>query len=382
MVAGRDYYDILGVGRTASVEEIKKAYRALALKYHPDRNPDNKEEAEHKFKEASEAYRILADAEKRRQYDQFGAAAFNGGAGGFGGFDFGQGFAGASMFEDVLGDLFGDFFGTGRRRGGRQRATRGEDLRYDLELTFDEAVTGAEKRISVPRTVGCRACGSSGAKAGTSPETCPGCQGMGQVRFQQGLFHIAKTCGQCNGEGRIIRTPCPTCRGIGTVREKRDIKVRVPAGVEDGSRLKLRSEGEAGLNGGPTGDLYVVLQVAPHPIFQRDGAEILCEIPVSMVQAALGAAIEVPTLDGVTKLDVPPGTQTGKVFTMRGKGVKDLRSGRRGDQLVRVVVETPTHLSKQQKKLLKEFEEAGQEAQDSAVAGFAKKVRDLFGSRG
>lgn len=285
------------------------------------------------------------------------------------------------MFEDVLGDLFGDFFGGGRRRG-RPRPTRGDDLRYDLELSFDEAVSGAEKRITVPRTVGCGSCAGSGAKAGTAPETCPACQGAGQVRFQQGLFQIAKTCAQCNGEGRIIRTPCPTCRGIGSVRDKRDIKVRVPAGVEDGSRLKLRGEGEAGLNGGPTGDLYVVLQVAPHPIFQRDGAQVLCEIPVSMVQAALGADIEVPTLDGVNKLEIPPGTQTGRLFTLRGKGVKDLRTGRRGDQIVRVVVETPIRLSKQQKKLLKEFEEAGSQAQDSMVATFAKKVRDLLGSRG
>jgi len=378
----RDFYDVLGVARSASIDEIKKAYRSLALKYHPDRNPDDKEDAELKFKEASEAYRILADAEKRRQYDQFGPAAFNGGGAGFGGFDFAAGgFGGASMFEDVLGDLFGDFFGSGRRRG-RTRATRGDDLRYDLELDFQEAINGAEKRITVPRTVACAPCSGSGAKAGTSPETCPACQGQGQVRFQQGLFQISKSCGQCNGEGRIVRTPCPSCRGVGTVRDKREIKVRVPAGVEDGSRLKLRGEGEAGMNGGPTGDLYVVLQVAPHPIFHRDGSQILCEIPISMAQAALGAEIEVPTLDGVVKIDVAAGTQTGKLIPLRGKGVKDLRSGRRGDQIVRVLVETPTHLSKQQKKLLKEFDEAGSQASDSMVAAFTKKVRDLFGSLG
>lgn len=381
MATARDYYEVLGVGRSAAAEEIKKAYRALALKYHPDRNPDDKEDADRKFKEASEAYRVLADPDKRRQYDQFGHAAFNGGAAGFSGFDFGGGFAGASMFEDVLGDLFGDFFGGGRRRG-RSRPARGDDLRYDLELDFDEAVSGVEKRITVPRTVACGDCAGSGAKPGTSPETCPVCQGAGQVRFQQGLFQIAKTCGQCNGEGRVVRSACTKCRGSGSVRDKRDIKVRVPAGVEDGSRLKLRGEGEAGVNGGPTGDLYVVLQVAPHSIFQRDGAQILCEIPISMVQAALGAEVEVPTLDGVSKLDIPPGTQTGKLFSLRGKGVKDLRSGRRGDQVVRVVVETPTRLSKQQKKLLKEFEEAGSQSQDSMVATFARKVRDLFGSRG
>ncbi len=377
-MAKRDYYEILGVSRDASVEDIKKAYRALALKYHPDRNPDNKEEAEARFKEASEAYQVLSDPEKRSQYDRFGHAAFENGQG-FGGFDFGAGFgAGASIFEDVLGDLFGDFFGGGRR-GGRHRGVRGDDLRYDLEIDFEDAVRGTEKQISIPRTVTCSACGGSGCKAGTQPETCPACRGSGQVRFQQGLFQIAKTCGQCNGSGRVIRTPCPTCRGSGVSREMRSIKVKIPAGVDDGSRLKLRGEGESGYRGGPTGDLYVVVHVRPHEIFSREGNHIICEMPISMVQAALGAKVDVPTLDGIVKMTIPPGTQTGKLFRLKGKGVPDLRSGRRGDEIVRIIVETPRNLSRRQKELLEEFEAAGEDSGRSMVSDFARKAREFFG---
>lgn len=376
MATKRDYYETLGVSRGASAEEIKKAYRALALKYHPDRNPDNTKEAEAKFKEASEAYQILSDADKRAQYDRFGHAAFATGEG-FGGFDFG---AGASMFEDVLGDLFGDFFGGGRGRRGR-RGTRGEDLRYDLEVTFDEAVSGAERQISIPRTTSCSTCNGNGAKPGTEPETCPTCRGAGQVRFQQGLFQVAKVCGTCNGEGRIVRTPCTACRGSGATQETREIKVRIPAGVDDGSRLKLRGEGEAGTYGGPPGDLYVMLHVRPHAIFQREGPHIVCELPISMVQAALGAQVDVPTLKGMVKMSVPAGTQSGRLFRLKGKGVPDLRSGSRGDQVVRVVVETPTHMTRKQKDLLKRFEAASDESseRESLVAGFAGKVRELFG---
>ena len=383
-MANKDFYETLGVGRDASDDEIKKAYRQLALKYHPDRNPDNKEEAEAKFKEASEAYQVLADADKRRQYDQFGHAAFEGGgAGGFGGFDFAGGFgAGASMFEDVLGDLFGDFFGGGGGggRGGRSRAARGQDLRYDLEIAFEDAVNGAEKEISVPRSVTCQPCSGSGAKAGTNPETCPACKGAGQMRMQQGLFQIAKTCGQCNGQGQIVRNPCPSCRGSGMSRDMRTIKVKIPSGVDNGSRLKLRGEGESGHSGGPTGDLYVVLHVESHSIFEREGTHLVCDMPISMAQAALGAKIDVPTLDGVVKMTVPAGTQTGKLFRLRGKGVRDIRSGRKGDEIVRVTVETPVHMSKKQKQLLREFDEAGGESNsESMVSGFAGKVRDLFG---
>lgn len=369
----KDYYDILGVGHDSSDDDIKKAYRKLALKFHPDRNPESKEAAEAQFKEATEAYSILSDGSKRRQYDQFGHAAFGGGPGGG---DFG---AGASMFEDVLGDIFGDFFGGGGGRRTRRGGVRGDDLRYDMDITFEEAANGTEKPISIPRTVACESCAGSGAKAGTEPEVCPACRGAGQVRFQQGLFQVAKTCGQCNGQGSVIRTPCKACRGGGVSREMRTIKVKVPSGVDDGSRLKLRGEGEAGQRGGPTGDLYVVLSVEPHPIFVREGSHIVCEVPVSMSQAALGTKIDVPTLEGLVKMSIPAGTQSGRLFRLRDKGVVDIRSGRQGDQIVRVLVETPHKLSKKQKELLKEFEKLGEEAGDSLVGGFAAKIRDLFG---
>jgi molecular chaperone DnaJ len=376
-VAKRDYYEVLGVRREASADEIKKAYRSLALKYHPDRNPQDKAEAEARFKEASEAYQILVDAGKRAQYDRFGHVAFDPGAG-FGGFDFDFG-SGASIFEDVLGDLFGDFFGGGGQRRRPRRGVRGDDLRYDLEIDFEQAVTGTETKIKVPRTAPCPTCSGSGAKPGTEPETCPACRGAGQVRFQQGLFQVAKTCGQCNGEGRVIRRPCHTCRGMGTHAELREIKVKIPAGVDDGSRLKLRGEGEAGARGGSPGDLYVVLRVKPHAIFRRDGAHIICELPVSMVKAALGAKIDVPTLEGVVKMAIPAGTQTGKLFRLKGQGVVDLRTGAKGDQIIRVIVETPHKLSRKQKELLKQFEQAGSDSDESLVAGFAGKVRELFG---
>jgi molecular chaperone DnaJ len=373
----KDYYEILGVGREASDDEIKKAYRKVALKYHPDRNPDSKEEAEGKFKEASEAYSVLSDGDKRRQYDQFGHAAFEGGQG-FGAGDFGFG-AGASMFEDVLGDIFGDFFSGGGRRGRRSSGIRGDDLRYDLEISFEDAVNGTETPVTIPRTVACETCEGSGAKPGTDPEVCPACRGAGQVRYQQGLFQIAKTCGQCNGQGQVIRTPCKKCRGGGSSREMRTIKVKVPAGVDDGSRLKLRGEGEAGSRGGPTGDLYVVLHVSEHSIFVREGSHIVCEVPVGMSQAALGTKLDVPTLEGLVKMTIPAGTQSGRLFRLRDKGVLDLRSGRKGDQIVRVLVETPQKLNKKQKELMKQFAKLEKDSDESLVAGFAGKVRDLFG---
>lgn len=372
----RDYYEILGVRRDASADEIKKAYRQAALQHHPDRNPENKEGAERAFKEASKAYQVLSDPDKRAQYDRYGEAAFEGPGGG-GGFDFSSAFAGGA-FEDVLGDLFGDFFGGGRRS--RNRAARGDDLRYDLEISFEDAARGCEKHISVPRTSTCEACTGSGAKAGSTPETCSGCGGAGQVRFQQGLFQIAKTCGQCNGEGKINRNPCATCRGAGRTRTMREIKVKVPAGVDNGSRLKLRSEGEAGLRGGPTGDLYVVLSVGEHELFHRDGSNIVCQRPVSMVDAALGAEIDVPTLDGVVKLKVPAGTQHGRVFRLPGKGVPDLRRGGnvRGDQYVSIQIEIPTKLGKKQRKLLEQLRDEGAEQGESLVASFTNKLRELM----
>ncbi len=376
-MAKKDYYQVLGVEREASLDDIKRAYRKLAVKYHPDKNPEDKEEAAVKFKEASEAYEVLSDADKRSQYDRFGHAAFEQG-GGMGGFDFGGFAANASVFEDVLGDLFGDFFGGGGRRG-RQRAARGDDLLYELGITFEEAVRGGERKISVPRSVKCTSCAGSGAKAGTQPESCPACNGAGQVSFRQGLFQISKSCGQCNGEGRIIRNPCRECRGTGTGHEMREINVKIPAGVDNGSRLKLRGEGEAGFSGGPTGDLYVALEVAPHPIFQRAGHDIVCDMPVTMVQASLGDRIDVPTLDGLVKMTIPAGTQSGRVFRLRGKGVPDVRGRGKGDELVRIQVQTPTHMTKKQKELLKKFDEASNDrGGDSVISGFADKVRELF----
>ena len=369
---------MLGVEQGAALDEVKRAYRKLAVTYHPDKNPKDKEEAAAKFKEASEAYEVLSDSDKRAQYDRFGHAAFEqGGQGGMGGFGFGGFAANASVFEDALGDLFGDFFGGGRR--GRQRAARGDDLLYELTITFDEAVRDTEKQISVPRTVQCAKCGGSGAKAGTEPESCPGCNGAGQVSFRQGLFQISKSCGQCNGEGRIIRTPCRDCRGTGSAHEMREINVKIPAGVDDGSRLKLRGEGEAGLNGGPTGDLYVVLGVEAHAIFDRAGHDIICDMPITMAQAALGDRIDVPTLDGLVKMSVPAGTQSGRSFRLRGRGVPDVHGRGKGDEIVRVQVQTPTHMTKKQKEILKKFEEAaGNHAGDSVVSVFAQKVRELF----
>ncbi len=372
----RDYYEILGVGRDASADDIKKAYRQAALKFHPDRNPDDKANAEKKFKEASKAYQVLSDPDKRAQYDRYGEAAFEGPGGGAG-FDFSSAFA-SGAFEEVLGDLFGDFFGGGRRS--RTRAQRGDDLRYDLEITFEDAARGCEKHISVPRTVTCETCSGSGGKPGTSPETCSACGGAGQVRFQQGLFQIAKTCGHCNGEGKVNRSPCGTCRGSGRSRTMREIKVKVPAGVDNGSRLKLRGEGEAGQRGGPTGDLYVVLSVEEHPFFHRDGANLVCQRPVSMVDAALGAEVDVPTLDGVVKLKIPAGTQHGKVFRLSGKGVPDLRRGGsvRGDQYVAVQIEVPTKLSKKQRKLLEQLRDENAEHTESLVATFTNKLREMM----
>lgn len=366
----RDYYEVLGVDRGANEEELKKAYRKLALKYHPDRNPGNKE-AEERFKELSEAYQVLTDPEKRAQYDQFGHAAFGDGGPFRGGFDF------TSGFEDIFGDIFGEFFGTGtgRRRG----RVRGDDLRYNLDITFEEAVFGTEKKIKVPRQGPCDTCRGSGSKPGTSPRTCPTCRGRGQVSFQQGFFNVSRTCAQCRGEGTIISDPCSSCNGQGRVRKFHTLSVKIPPGVDTGSRLKLKGEGESGISGGPGGDLYVVIQVEPHPLFVRDGLHIICEIPISFVQAALGVEIDVPTLEGKVKMKIPPGTQSGKVFRLKGRGVRDVHGYHQGDQLVRVMVETPTHLTARQKELLKEFAAIGGEEVHPLSKGFFEKVRQIFG---
>ena len=370
MAAKRDYYEVLGVERTAGADEIKKAYRKIALKCHPDRNPGDKQ-AEERFKEASEAYQVLSDAERRMQYDRFGHAAFEQGAG-FGGFDFS-----AAGFEDIFGDIFGDFFGGSRR--GRSRSRRGEDLRYDLQISFEEAVFGAEKTIRVPRLVSCNDCKGSGSRNGAPRETCSACRGSGQLRYQQGLFSIAKTCGQCQGQGSVLRDPCRACGGSGAVQAQYTLSVRIPAGVDTGSRLKLRVEGEAGANGGPTGDLYVVLHVAEHPLFSLEGNDIICNVPIGFTQAALGADIDVPTPHGKVKLKVPAGTQSGNVFRLKGKGVPDVRGYGQGDALVRVLVETPKKLSARQRELLEEFARLSGEEVHPLSKGFLDKVKEMFG---
>ncbi len=373
----RDYYEILGVSRDASEEEIKKAYRRLAIQYHPDRNPGDKQ-AEERFKEINEAYQVLAAPEKRAQYDRYGHGVFEGmqgagGFGGFGGFDyFTQG------FEEVFSDIFGDFFGTGRGRT-RSRARRGEDLRYDLEIDFEEAARGTEKTISLSRFVTCETCKGSCSASPSGIRTCPNCRGTGQVRIQQGFFSISTTCGQCRGEGRIIVEPCPTCQGQGRVRKTQKLSVRIPAGVDNGSRLRIAGAGEAGFAGGPPGDLYVVITVREHPIFARQGNDVIVEVPISFPQAALGAEIEVPSLQGKLKLKIPPGTQSGKVFRLKGKGFPDLHGYSQGDQLVKIVVETPRRLTPRQRELLEEFARiSGEEVHHPMAKGFIDKLKEMF----
>jgi molecular chaperone DnaJ len=364
-VAKRDFYEVLGVDRSADEETIKKAFRKLALKYHPDRNSGDKQ-AEAKFREASEAYQILSDQAQRAKYDRFGHAAFDSGAAGF---DFS-----ASGFEDLFSDIFGEFFGAagGRRGGGRRR---GEDLSYTLEIDFEEAAFGCDKTISIPRAAPCEECKGTGGRNGTQPTKCPACRGAGQVRFQQGFFSIAKTCGQCSGRGQIVKDPCPTCSGSGRVRKPHSLQVKVPAGVDTGTRLKLRGEGEPASGG--TGDLYVAIAVREHEIFHREGNDVLCEAHVGFAQVALGSEIEVPTLEGEVKLKIPAGTQSGSVFRLRGKGVPDLHGYGRGDQRIRLVVDTPKKLTARQRELLEEFAQLAGE--DTQPKGFFDKVREKFG---
>jgi len=351
----QDYYEVLGVAKNASDAELKKAYRRAAQKYHPDRNPDNAE-AEEKFKEAKEAYEMLSDAQKRAAYDQFGHAGVDPSMGG----GAGRGGPGAGgNFSDIFGDVFGDIFGGGGGgRGGGQRVYRGADLRYNLELSLEDAVRGTTVKIRVPTYSACKTCDGSGAKKGTQPSTCTTCGGHGQVRMQQGFFSVQQTCPRCNGTGTIIGDPCGDCHGQGRVKEQKTLSVKVPAGVDSGDRIRLANEGETGENGGPPGDLYVQIQVKEHSIFKRDDANLYCEVPISFITAALGGELEVPTLDGRVKLKVPEGTQTGKLFRMRGKGVKPVRDNVVGDLLCRVVVETPVKLSAKQKELLRELDGA------------------------
>ena len=346
-MAKRDYYELLGVAKNAAETEIKKAYRKLAMKYHPDRNPGDKE-AEEKFKETKEAFEVLSDARKRAAYDQFGHAGVDPSAAA----GFGAGYAG---FSDIFDSVFGDIFGAAGARRGGPRAYRGADLQYDLELTLEEAVAGTAVKIKTPTTKECPACKGSGAKTGTAPVTCDTCGGYGHVRMSQGFFSVQQTCPKCRGAGKVIRDPCVACGGHGRVRDHKTHQVKVPAGVDNGDRIRLTGEGEAGENGGPPGDLYVSIHVKEHPIFRRDGSDLYCEVPITFVTAALGGELEVPTLDGRVVLKVSPETQTGKVFRLRAKGVKSVRGGGVGDLLCRVAVETPVNLNKRQKELLQEF---------------------------
>jgi molecular chaperone DnaJ len=350
-MAKRDYYEILGVDKNASKAELKKAYRRLAMKYHPDRNPDNKE-AEAKFKEAKEAFEILDNSQKRAAYDQFGHAGVQqGGMGGGSGFSSeGAGFG--DIFESVFGDMFGERESTG------SRAFRGSDLRYDLSLTLEEAVSGTEVKIRIPTHVTCKTCDGTGAKKGTEPEICSTCHGRGQVRVQQGFFSIQQTCPHCRGQGKVIKEHCLDCHGTGRREDTKTLSVKIPAGVDTGDRIRLSGEGEAGVNGGSNGDLYVQINLKKHPIFSRDGANLYCDAPISITTAALGGELEIPTLNGRVSLKIPAGTQSGKVFRLTGKGVKPVRGGLMGDLNCRIMVETPINLTERQKELLQELDES------------------------
>ena len=371
-MAKRDYYEILGIPRTASAEEIKKAYRRLAMKHHPDRNKDD-ETAAARFKEAREAYKVLHDEKKRAAYDRYGHSGVRGSGG--------SGFAGGDAFSDIFGDVFGDIFGTGRARAGASHAFRGADLGYELKLDLEIAVSGESVQIDVPSQVRCETCEGSGARQGTTPVSCSTCNGVGQVRMQQGFFSIQQTCPACRGAGTVVRDPCPDCTGRGRVQKTRTLSVKVPPGVDEGDRIRLSGEGEAGRNGGPPGDLYVEIRVQPHRIFQRAGADLNCEVPVSFATATLGGEIELPTLDGHVSLKVPGGTQSGKVFRLRGKGVRTVRDARTGDLFASVVVETPVNLSDEQKELLVRFEEllrSGGEKHCPRAGGWLDTVKRFF----
>ncbi|WP_137174625.1 molecular chaperone DnaJ [Massilia sp. HP4] len=376
-MAKRDFYEILGVAKGASEDEIKKSYRKLAMKYHPDRNPDNKE-AEEKFKEVKEAYEMLTNPEKREAYDRYGHAGVDpnsGMGGGFGG--------GAGGFGDAFGDIFGDIFGGGRggRGGGGPQVYRGADLRYNLEITLEQAAHGFDTTIRVPSWDKCDTCHGSGAKAGTQPVTCTTCAGHGQVRMQQGFFSIQQTCPKCHGSGKIIPEPCAACGGAGRIKRNKTLEVKIPAGIDNGMRIRSSGNGEPGTNGGPPGDLYVEIHIKQHAVFQREGDDLHCEMPISFSKAALGGEIEVPTLTGKVSFTVPEGTQTGKTFRLKGKGIKNVRSGYTGDLFCHVAVETPVKLTDKQKDLLREFERLtteGGSKHSPQSKGWMDKVKDFF----
>jgi molecular chaperone DnaJ len=368
-MAKRDYYDVLGVAKNVSEGELKKAYRRLAMKHHPDRNPDDKK-SEGAFKEAKEAYEVLSDPQQRAAYDQFGHAGVgpNTGAGGGRGAGFGD------IFEDIFGDIFGG-------RGGGARSYRGADLQYNLELSLEEAVLGTEAKIRIPVLVNCESCSGTGAKPGTYPETCTTCGGAGQVRIQQGFFSVQQTCPRCQGNGKIITQPCFTCRGKGKVEEQKTLSVKVPPGVDTGDRIRLAGEGEAGTQGGSPGDLYVQVHVKPHRLFSREGNDLICEVPLCFTTAALGGDIEIPTLDGRVNIKIPPGTQTGKIFRIRSKGVRPVRGGAPGDMLSKIHVETPVNLTKRQKELLEELDytmQQGGKRHNPKAEGWLDGVKGFF----
>ncbi|MCK5237829.1 MAG: molecular chaperone DnaJ [Deltaproteobacteria bacterium] len=367
---GKDYYEILGISRGASPEEIKKSYRKMALKHHPDKHK-GEAHAEENFKEINEAYEVLKDPNKKAQYDQFGSVGPGTGFPGGGG-----GYQQGGDFGDFFGDIFSDIFGGG---GGRRRGPiRGSDLRYDIHIPFTDAAYGSTKKIQIPRTENCSECNGSGAKKGTSPVTCSKCSGSGQTTFKQGFFSVSRPCGGCHGTGQRIKEPCRPCSGSGHVRKTKTLSINIPKGVDTGSRLRITGEGEAGERGAPYGDLYVVLHVEQHPIFRREGDDIICEVPIGYTQAALGAEIEVPTIDGKLKFKVPAGTQTGKVFTIKGKGMPSIRGSRRGNHHVIVTIETPTKLNKKQKELLREFAESINEETLPKKKSFLKKVKEIL----
>jgi molecular chaperone DnaJ len=385
-MARKDYYEVLGVDKNATEDEIKRSYRRLALKYHPDRNPENHKEAEEKFKEICEAYEVLSDPQKRKTYDQFGFEGLRGAFKGAGGFDWSD-FTHYGDLEDIFGDfsdIFSGFgidlggfgFGGAGRRGTRPR--RGASLRVEVKITLHETAKGTEKVIRLPRYETCGVCKGEGAKPGTRKTTCPECQGAGQVRTMGGFFTISRTCARCGGEGKIIQTPCSNCRGAGRVKKERKIHVKIPRGADTGLRLRISGEGEAGTKGGPPGDLYVDIYVQPDEMFERHGNDLLCEVPISFTQAALGAEIEVPTLNERAKMRLPEGTQNGKIFRLKGKGMPDVHGYGRGDELVRVLVETPTGLNARQRQLLKEFAQACGENVNPRTRSFMEKIKRLF----
>ncbi|MCL4184356.1 MAG: molecular chaperone DnaJ [Burkholderiaceae bacterium] len=375
-MAKRDYYEILGVAKNATEDDLKKAYRKLAMKYHPDRNPDSKD-AEEKFKEVKEAYEMLTDPAKRDAYDRFGHAGVDPNAGGFPGGAGGQGFGG---FADVFGDIFGDIFGGQRGAGGgRSNVYRGADLRYAMEVTLEQAAHGYTSEIRVPSWEECETCRGSGAKPGTKPKVCQSCGGQGAVRVQQGFFSIQQTCPTCRGSGKVIPEPCTTCEGVGRVKKNKTLEVKIPAGIDDGMRIRSAGNGEPGINGGPPGDLYVEIRVKEHPVFQRDGDDLHCEVPIGITTAALGGMVQIPTLSGRAEIELPEGTQSGKQFRLRGKGIKGIRSSYPGDLYAHIVVETPVRLNEKQKQMLRELDALLKDPKHSPqTRGWMDRVKDFF----